>query len=274
MPARTFYTTQISMPEEVRFADCQPTVYTTNFQLARAYLVQNYLPRSAWKRFDKGPFPPPILLQSNLAGNTASYTVYFNEFAGGQCPTLNCNLQCTNQDVLLSVIGVPNATGTFCIGGDRPIYNFSITFENDTNRETVPVDLVFTFTDGLSNVNNITIQSISYIVPTKPVVAPWIDSENTPIVYVGIPYFTRDFRKLSTPQIDSYIVEKGRGPTKTDRRTFTGPNKMTSGEKYDTHDNTFIDRDVITNEQTSYRVAFRNIYGEQTQWSEWATVTP
>lgn len=269
---RTFYTPQISLPEEIRFADCCPIVYTTDFQLSRAYLIQNYVPRSTWEWFNKGPIPPPIYIDTNLNGNIANYTIYFNNFGGSQCPSFNCNLQCTNQSVILATGGTNTNTGTFCINGERPIYNFSIEFSNTENREAYPANFSFTFIDGLSNTNVLNVDSISYIKPINPTLALDTKIGGEIIIYVGIPYLTKSFVSLDTTKINGYIIEKAYGPNKTNKRTFTGPNPLSQDNESSLHNNLFIDSDIVSNEDISYRVLFKNIHNEQTQWSNWTSI--
>lgn len=270
MANRTYYTPSISLPEEVRFADCKPIVYTTDEQLAGAYLVQNYIPRSAWSWFDKGPFPPPFLLESTLENNTAYYTIYFNGFEGGQCPTFLCNLQCTTQDVVLSTNGNPSFTGSYCINGERPIYNFSIDFSSTSNRENNPLNLSFTFTDSLSNTYVSDFQSVSYIVPIKPNTAFVDNGDSTYSAYVGIVKKTRTFNDIN--YVKKFKIQKAVGTTKNIIDTIVGPEQVLSST-YNLHNNIFIDNNVTAGSVISYRIQFENEYGETTQWSEWVTIT-
>lgn len=262
-----FYTNQISLPATVRFADCSPIVYSTDQQVAYEYLVNNYPLRSAWKTFTKGPTPPPFYIETSIENNTASYSIYFNAFTGGNCDNLSCNLQCLSQTVSI-VGGTGNSTSfNYCPNDEKPVYNFQIEFTSDTARETIPSLFTFTFTDSLGNSKEVNLNSISYVKPIAPNIVSINDNYNKPYIFIGIIQKTANFTDLSSDDITSVKIQKTVHSTKVGHDIVINYQSLTS----EFHNGTFKDANVLLGETYSYRMKFKNKYNEESQWSEWTT---
>jgi hypothetical protein len=278
MALRTYYTPQITLPtNSIGWADCEPFQRTTDYILARSYLIDGYTQRSAWYRFDKGPFPPPIFISvTPLGSNGALYSVFFNTFNGAACPTLNCNISCLTQTVIFNdPTGQDPTTNTFCIDGERPVYHFTVTFSSTGQREATPIVFNFTFSDTLNNSNELIVNSISMIRPLKPVAGVLYDKEDgRPVVHMGIGYRTMGYTDLKN-DITQFKIQKSIDRGTTVLEDFTswwnteGVEKPIIGQR---HRNKFTDRDVVSNSWVSYRTIFKNIYGETSKWSDWAHV--
>jgi len=276
MPSRTFYTPQIAFPQSsIDWADCEPVIRTTDYILSRSYLLQGYTERSAWYKFDKGPFPPPILIRSELQGNQATYSVFFNQFAGGVCPQYLCDLSCTNQVVTFTDPGQQNPISTnFCINGERPAYHFTVTFLSEGVREAQPVEFTFVFEDTLGNTKSINIKSISHIKPMMPIAAPIYDSDGRPTAYIGIGYRTHGMVDIAS-DISKFKIQKSFDGGTSDIHDFTSWTPIEDSSDITRprrHSNRFTDRDVRTDSRAWYRCAFANTYNEVSQWSEWTSV--
>jgi len=259
-----FSTPQISIPVAARFADCLPTVYTDDLTLARAYLTQNYIPRSAWKKWEKGPFPPPFLITSSTSGTTVSYNIFFNEFSGGSCPQFNCNILCTTQGIVLTQGGTTVNNTTFCIDGERPIYHFDVSFSTAGEITALPASFVFSFTDQSTNVTTIEVQSIGNIIPTAPLAGAEIDQSGVVRIYVA-PLFRTAVgeAKVTAEGLDQYIIERCDWPSQTNIKTFKGLLNVPGDTSL------FTDTDVSAGHQVGYRIKFHNQFGETSQFSAW-----
>lgn len=265
--ARIFYTPQISMPYDIKFADCKPMMVTNDNSLSLAYYVGNYTKRAAWYDWNKGPFAPPFLLESPSSGATASYTVYFNSFTGGLCPTLDCHLQCTNQTISLVTGGTTGTSVNFCLNGERPIYHFDVVFSDEGERNGLPAQFQFTFEDSLGNQNEMVVQSISGVKPMNPLVGVVVDETNVAKAHVGVVLKTVTFQDLTEENLTQFIIERCDWPSRTNVRTFRGPlNNPPAGKL-------FTDRDIATGQEVAYRVRFENKWGEESKNSDWVIGT-
>lgn len=261
----THRTPQISLSYDIKFSDCEPTVQTPEHDLAIAYLVNGYTRRSAWTRFDKGPTPPPIEIRSTVTSVGVEYSIYFNSFAGGECPTSLCNLNCTNLDITFTQGSNPTVNTTYCINGERPAYHFNVSFSSTGEREATPTNLSFQFLDSNANSRTIAIQSIGHIKPQKPTVG----FTSMPKTYVGVVYKTITDIDLTSDDITKLIIQRSKWSTSSGARTFFIDKTNALGGF---HDNVFTDSYASKNEVYGYRVAFINKYNEQTQWSDWSWV--
>jgi hypothetical protein len=273
--ARIFRTPQISLPQLIKFSDCAPIVQTSDFQIARAYLLQNFQQRSMWSVFNKGPTPPPIVIQSELFGLGAEYTVFFNSFSDQICPPSTCNLNCTNATIAFSQGTDPTVNTTFCINGERPAYHFIVKFDTVGDREATPVKLEFEFSDASGNTNNVFLQSLKHVKPEKPTVGSTQD-DGRPKIYVGVIYRTVGGVNLEEDQIEGFIIQRAKWPSYSAVKTFKGFNKHPKlvAEKNRTHNNIWIDTEVSTAEPVAYRTAFVSVHGEQSEWSDWSDAMP
>lgn len=258
-------TPQISLSYDIKFSDCEPTVQTPEPQLAIAYLVGGYTRRSAWVRFDKGPTPPPIKIESRVTSVGVEYSVYFNSFVGGDCPSSLCNLTCTNLGITFTQDSNPTVDTTYCLNGEKPAYHFSVSFSSSGEREATPTNLSFEFLDSYGNDKTIDIQSIAHIKPLKPNVC--FTPQNK--VYVGIAYKTFNEYDLTTDDIARLIIQRSKWSSMSEAKTFY-IDRLNSDGGF--HDNVFTDTTASVGHVYGYRVSYINKYGEQTLWSDWSWV--
>lgn len=261
--ARIFYTPEISMPHDVKFADCEPNIVTQDNQLAVAYYVGNYLPRSAWYEWQKGPLVPPFLLQGVSTGTTTTYSIYFNAFTGGSCPELDCHVQCTNQNISLVTGGSTGVTTTFCINGERPIYHFDIEYETEGDKLALPAYFNFTFEDSLGNTYTQQVESIMSIKPAQPIVGVVIDDSSKAKAYVSVIPQTAGFTQLNLDNLQQYVIERCDWPSRTNVRIFKGPINSTMRSTL------YTDEDISKDQEVAYRVKFLNNFGEESLNSDW-----
>lgn len=273
--AKVFSTPEISLPAAIKFSDCEPVVQTSDFNISRAYLVQNFSERSAWTRFIKGPSLPPIEIAAAIEGNVAEYVIYFNQFDNGPCPESTCNLSCSTVSIDFTSGSDPTVSVNYCANGERPAYNFRATFESDSERFNTPVNLSLEFTDALANSVEVPVQSISNVKPLSPVCATDTD-QDMPRVYVGVVCKTANMSELDIDQIEKFIIQKSYWPTYSSIETFEGKIRTNNNVplKERTHMSKWTDTKVSKDQVVSYRIAFINKWGEQTQWSDWTKVNP
>lgn len=251
------------MSSDIRFADCEPAQVTSDFDLARAYYAGGYNKRSAWYKWDKGPFSPPFLLESPATGAEVNYTVYFNSFTGGTCPQTECHLQCTNQTINLVTGGTTGVSTTFCINGERPIYNFDIVFESEGDRLALPAVFDFTFEDSIGNTFTRTIQSLSGVKPMNPMVGTVTDESGATKAHIGVVLRTSAFNEITEDNLTQYIIERCDWPNRTNIRTFRGPLNNPSNSKL------YTDSDIAEGQEVAYRIRFKNEFGEESLNSDW-----
>lgn len=251
------------MAYDVKYADCVPNVVTSDVNVARGYYAGGYTPRSAWYEWDKGPFEPPFLLESPSTGSTVNYSIYFNSFTGGTCPTLNCHLQCTNQSINLVTGGTTGVTTTFCLDGERPIYNFDVNFETEGDRLALPANFQFTFEDSLGNQIERQVQSISGIKPMQPMVGVVTDESGAAKAHVGIVLRTVGFKEINQESLTQFLIERCDWPSRTNTRIFKGPLNNPPASKL------FTDTNIAAGQEVAYRIRFRNKWGEESLNSDW-----
>ena len=277
---RTFFTPSVVLPQsDIKFSDCPPGINgsANDMDLSRAYFIGNYNKRSAWTTFDKCPFPPPMNLQvfgSSASENIILYQVTFNEFDNSTCNTnLNCNIVCSTQSV--SFIDPSSNTGstTFCKNGERPQYKFFVEFSSEGDRLGIPVGFNFTFTDSLGNFIVQDIQSIANIRPMTPAVAIDRSDVNAPNAYITLPYSTEMGQALDVSQISQFAIQRsrlGRGDSEYLVSWASIYSEYDNSPRVQ-HRNLFTDSDIGPDDRYSYRVSFRNNYGETTEWSNWGS---
>lgn len=251
------------MPHDVRYADCTPNMITQDFDLARAYYAANYTPRSSWFKWQKGPFSPPFLLSSPSSGASVNYSIYFNEFNGGVCPTIDCHLQCTSQTIDLVTGGVTGSSVTFCINGEKPIYNFDVSFDTEGDRLSLPASFNFVFEDSLGNQVIQEVQSLSGIQPMNPMVGVVTDSSGKSKAHIGVVMRTIGFNEISEDSLTQFIIERCDWPSRTNIRTFKGPLNVSGSN------NLYTDTTVTNGQEVAYRVRFENTWGEESLNSDW-----
>jgi hypothetical protein len=261
---KIYHTTQISMPYDIKFADCLPDVVTNNFDLARAYYAGSYGPRSAWYEWSKGPFPPVFSIEYSGNGLTGSYSIYFNSFTGGSCPTFDCHLQCTNQSIYLITGDSTGTTTSFCIDGDRPIYRFNVLYETIEDKLSLPAQFAISFEDSLGNVNVNSVQSISPVKPLAPLVGVKVDESASAKAFVGISLSTEGFNKIEEDGIESFKIERCDWPSRTNKRSFVSYIDKTK------NNNIYIDNDLSSGHEVAYRIRFKNKWNEESQYSDWS----
>lgn len=263
---RVYYTPEISLPAAVKFADCHPTVTTSNDAIAHAYIVEMYPVRSAWEVFDKGPTPPPFYFETSLDGNSAYYSIYFNNFTASNCPEFSCNLQCLTQDITINQTSGSTANFSYCANGEKPRYFFTAEFSSNLQRESTPAIFNFSFVDQLYNTKELTVNSISFVKPLSPTVVKVAD-QGKPLVYLGVPFRTINHTKLTSDDIDCLMVQKS-------YNGLSAPETLVSwiGKDSNYHEGIFTDRQIETGNVYNYRIKYKNTYKEETQWSDWATI--
>lgn len=267
--AKVFYTPEISLPTAIKFGDCHPVVVTPNDAIAHAYIIEGYPVRSAWDVFAKGPTPPPFYFETSLNGNTAYYSIYFNNFNQLNCPEFSCNLQCATQDVSIVRQSGSSASFSYCANGEKPRYFFTAEFASDSIRESLPATFNFTFSDQLLNANEVTVNSISFVKPlSPPVLLTTVDNKD--LIYVGVPFKTVSHYDLNQEDIECFMIQKS-------HNSLSGPETFISwangNESEGFHDGVFKDNLVVTGNTYNYRLKYRNKYKEETQWSDWISVS-
>ena len=260
---RVYYTPQITLSHDIKFADCEPTVISSNSTLANAYFIADYTKRSAWYHFNKGPFAPPFLLSSIINDSIVSYTIYFNTFTGGTCPTNYCNIQCTNEDFYFISGNVTGAPVQFCFNNDNFIYHFDVAFDSTGDITALPANFNFTFEDQLGNQNSLDVQSIANIIPAAPVVGVELRSDGVTKSYVAVIPRTQDYTELTEDNLEQYIIERCDWPSYSNIKTFRG------FINYPSTDYMYTDSLISSGQTVGYRVKFKNKWGELSQPSSW-----
>lgn len=261
---RVFHTPQIHLPSSVKFADCEPNLFVSHQQLEYAYILGNYIPRSMWYTFEKGPTPPPFtIVPAGNTGLTETYSIYFNNFEGSNCPSFNCNLQCATQTIHFITGSYTGSSVDFCINGDRPVYHFDLQFNSSSERLGLPGQFTFTYEDTLGNTYTEYIESIGSIKPAAPIVGI-SRSNGIAKAYIGVILRTSTFLEIDEDNIVQYIVEKCNWSSQTNVATFKGYKNKGS-------DASFTDI-VATNDVVGYRVKFRNRWNEESLYSDWVLV--
>lgn len=260
---RVFYTPEITLPSDAKFADCEPSVVNTNSTLANAYFIADYSKRSAWFNFSKGPSIAPFILSSSVNDSTVSYTVYFNSFTGGTCPNNYCSIQCTNQDFYLVTGNNTGSTNQFCINNDNFIYHFDVSFDSTGDITALPANFNFTFEDQLGNQTPLNVQSIANIIPAAPVVGVELRSDGVTKAYIGVIPRTQDYTELDEDNLEQYLIERCDWPTYSNIKSFRGYINHPS------NDYMYTDGLISSGNTVAYRVKFKNKWGEVSQPSSW-----
>ena len=251
------------MPHDIKWADCIPNKNTDDLNLAISYFGGGYTPRAAWKKWMKGPFPPPFLIEAPTAGTTTNFSVYFNEFTGGTCGPLDCNLQCTNQSIVLVTGNLSGSSTSFCLEGERPIYHFDLEFETEGDRLALPATFQFVFEDNLGNQFTQEVESISGIQPMNPIVGVETDSSGASLAHVVIILRTIGFNEIKEKNLTQFIIERCDWPSRTNIRTFKGPLNNPAFTKL------FTDHDISSGQEVAYRIRFKNMWDEESLNSNW-----
>jgi len=167
----------------------------------------------------------------------------------------------------------PTST-TFCINGERPSYHFSVTYESEGDRQSLPSTFRFKFEDSNSNFQIIDVDSITNIVPMSPMTASTYDPDNgSQTNHVGVVYKTYRFNAVNG--ITQFKIQKSINGGKTihsDLCSWWNVIDENQNFKPKKHRNYFTDKDITSEDVPAYRVSFRNEYGEESRWSDWAVV--
>lgn len=269
MVSKVYYTPQIGLPSSLNIEDCIPFKVMSDEDLAVAYLVNGYANRSAWKAFNKGPIPPPISISSEFLDGKTTYSIYFNAFEGGNCPAMTCDLSCMTHSVALSTGGVTVSDISYCINGERPAYFFDVNYTGEGDRYGIPAQFNFTFTDSNNNESLVSISSISQIKPLKPNVGI-VTEDGVSTAYVGPIFKTVNYVDIGSDDITDFKIERLEQLKKTASYTTVSWTKIEATSPK-VHDNLFEDK-IDYDRPYYYRVKFKNKYGEESQWSDYAGV--
>ena len=201
--------------------------------------------------YNKGPSKPPVSIR--VDGNKAILS--FKGLPGTSC---GCYSDC-----------IPS-TGLTILCKDEP---FEIEQEITTSDDQC-MQFSFVFTDANGNQNNFTVPVVSKVIPLKPFLTLKAPKPNRRNI-VCVSFLSHTLRDLYDC-LDSYQIEKYIG-TEKNREIFSDWKPVLSNKKgtiISDAEGTHMDDHIKTGVKYGYRVRYKGVYGDFTEWSDWTTITP
>lgn len=201
--------------------------------------------------YNKGPLSPPVSIR--IDGNNAILT--FKGLPGTSCA---CYSDC-----------IPSS-GLNIICKDSPI---EVT-EKITTSDDRCMDFDFIFTDSNGNENSFTIPVVKKVKPLRPFLTLKGPKPNRRLI-IGVNFLTYTLRDIYEC-ISAYQIERFIGSEKN-KEIFSDWKKLTSfkrGTILGDSEGIHTEDRLKTQVKYGYRVRYKGLYGDISEWSDWSTITP